>query len=110
MSAVASVDRSTEMTPRTKGRFAGAFYLLYVVAGIYAQAFVSDRLVVMRDAATTAANIVGADHQFNIASKNANPYFAPGIAANGTPLPAAAWGGMSLLGALGGAKLLRRKR
>src|SRR5438045_3133144 len=58
MSAVASVDRSTEMTPRTKGRLAGAFYLLYVIAGVYAQAFVSDRLVVFRDAATTAANIL----------------------------------------------------
>ena len=58
MSAVSSVDRTTEMTPRTKARFAGAIYLLYVIAGIYAQAFVSDRLVVMRDAATTAANIL----------------------------------------------------
>src|SRR5438105_4236497 len=58
MSAVSSVDRTTEMTPRTKARFAGAIYLLYVIAGIYAQAFVSDRLVVFRDAATTAANIL----------------------------------------------------
>ena len=58
MSAVSSVDRTTEMTPRTKARFAGAIYLLYVIAGIHAQAFVSDRLVVMRDAATTAANIL----------------------------------------------------
>src|SRR4051812_23103482 len=58
MSAVASMDRTGEMTPRTKGRFTGAIYLLYVIAGVYAQAFVSDRLVMMHDAATTAANIL----------------------------------------------------
>jgi hypothetical protein len=58
MSAVASVDRTAEMSPRTKGRFAGALYLLTIIAGVYAQAFISDRLVVSRDAATTAANIL----------------------------------------------------
>ncbi len=58
MSAVATVDRTAEMTPRAKGRFAGALYLLYIIAGVYAQAFISDRLVVSHDAATTAANIL----------------------------------------------------
>jgi hypothetical protein len=58
MSAVASVDRTAEMSPRTKGRFAGALYLLYVIAGVYAQAFISDRLVVFSDAARTASNIL----------------------------------------------------
>ena len=58
MSAVASVDRTTEMSPRTKGRFAGAIYLLYVIAGVFAQAFISDRLVVFSDAARTASNIL----------------------------------------------------
>src|SRR3954467_8095962 len=58
MNAVASTDRPAEMSPRTKGRFAAAIYLLYVIAGVYAQAFVSDRLVMMHDAAATAANIL----------------------------------------------------
>jgi hypothetical protein len=58
MSAVSSVDRTTEMSPRTKARFAGALYLLTIIAGVYAQAFISDRLVVSRDAAMTAANIL----------------------------------------------------
>jgi hypothetical protein len=58
MSAVSSVDHTEEMSPRTKGRFAGALYLLTIIAGVYAQAFISDRLVVPRDAATTAANIL----------------------------------------------------
>lgn len=58
MSAVASIDRTAEMSPRTKGRYAGAVYLLYVILGLYAQAFVSDRLVVFSNAATTASNIL----------------------------------------------------
>jgi len=58
MSAVSSVDRTAEMSPRTKGKFAGALYLFTIIAGVYAQAFISDRLVVPRDAATTAANIL----------------------------------------------------
>ena len=58
MSTVTSVDQTAEMSPRTKGRFAGALYLLYVIAGVFAQAFVSDRLVVFSDAARTASNIL----------------------------------------------------
>jgi len=58
MSAVASVDRTADMSPRTKGRFAGAIYLLYVIAGVYAQTFISDRLVVFGDAARTTSNIL----------------------------------------------------
>jgi hypothetical protein len=58
MSAVLSVDRIADMSPRTKGRFTGAVYLLYVIAGILAQAFVSERLVVFSDAAKTASNIL----------------------------------------------------
>lgn len=59
MSAVASLSHNREMSPRTKARFAGITYLLYVIAGVYAQGFVSDRLVVFKDAAQTAANILG---------------------------------------------------
>jgi hypothetical protein len=58
MTAVASIDRTADMSPRTKGRFAGALYLLFVIAGVYAQAFVSDRFVVFSDATTTASNIL----------------------------------------------------
>ncbi|HYS69171.1 MAG TPA: DUF4386 domain-containing protein [Gemmatimonadaceae bacterium] len=46
------------MSPRTKARFAGALYLLYIIAGVYAQAFIADRLFVSGDAAATAANIL----------------------------------------------------
>jgi Domain of unknown function (DUF4386) len=56
--AVSSMDRTPEMSPRTKARFAAVVYLLYVAAGVYAQGFISDRLVVLRSAATTSANIL----------------------------------------------------
>ena len=58
MSAVASIDHTADMSPRTKGRFVGAIYLLYVIAGVYAQAFISERLIVFGDAARTASNIL----------------------------------------------------
>jgi hypothetical protein len=58
MSAVASIDHTTDMSPRTKGRFVGAIYLLYVIAGVYAQAFISDRFIVFSDAAKTTSNIL----------------------------------------------------
>src|SRR3954462_5829674 len=59
MTAISSVHRTADMSPRTKARFAGASYLFYLIAGVYAQGFISDRLVVFRDAATTTANILG---------------------------------------------------
>ena len=58
MSAVSSFDRTADMSPRTKGRYAGAVYLLYVILGVIAQAFISERLVVFSDAAKTASNIL----------------------------------------------------
>jgi hypothetical protein len=58
MSVVSSVERTADMSPRTKGRLTGAVYLLYVIAGIFAQVFVSERLIVFSDAAKTASNIL----------------------------------------------------
>src|ERR1041385_6975614 len=50
---------SGSLSPRATAKLAGVFYLLTIAAGIYAQAFISERLVASGNAATTAANIVG---------------------------------------------------
>ena len=56
----------SEMSPRTKARLAGAFYLLTILTGILAQGFISARLIVAGDATATANNILTHDGLFRL--------------------------------------------
>lgn len=50
--------RTSTSSPRFLARMSAVFFLLTILAGIFAQAFVSERLVDFSNAATTATNIL----------------------------------------------------
>ena len=58
---------TAETSPCTRGRILAALYLFVVIAGIAAQVFISDRLVVGNDATRTAANIVANKSLYRLA-------------------------------------------
>lgn len=58
--------RTTDGTPRRLARVTGAFYLLTIVAGVFAEAFVRGRLVVRTDAVATATNILANETLYRV--------------------------------------------
>ena len=66
MSTVEMTKRIADASPRRKARITGVFYLLTILAGIFAQGFVSGKLVVDGDAAATATNILAHRDLFHL--------------------------------------------
>jgi Domain of unknown function (DUF4386) len=66
MSTPTEMNPTAEMSPRTKARAAGVFYLLTIVTGLFAQGFVSERLIVPTSASVTAANILAHESLFRL--------------------------------------------
>ena len=64
------MDRAVETSPRLLARIAGAFYLLTIVMGVFAEVFVRGTLVVRDDAAATATNILAHEplYRFGLAA------------------------------------------
>jgi hypothetical protein len=58
MSTSAATEQSGEASPRFKARIAGAFYLLTILARMFVEIFVRNRLVVPDNAAATATHIL----------------------------------------------------
>jgi hypothetical protein len=65
MNRVAMVPSTREMSPRTKARMAGVFYLATILTGVFTQQFVSHH-VVPGDAQATAANILSHESVFRL--------------------------------------------
>lgn len=66
MSTNVMTERIAETSPRSLARIAGLFYIINILTGIFAQGFVSDKLVVSSDAAATATNILTHESLFRL--------------------------------------------
>jgi len=60
------MERIEQVSPRRKARITGVFYLLTLLTGIFAKGFVSERLVLFSDAATTGTNILAHESLFRL--------------------------------------------
>ena len=59
-------DRALETSPQVYARIGGWLYLIIIVAGIFAELFVRDKLIVSGDATATANNIMASELLFRI--------------------------------------------
>lgn len=66
MNTAITADRIAESSPRSKARIAGVLYLINILTGIFAQGFVSGRLIAFGDAEATAANILTHESLFRL--------------------------------------------
>jgi len=66
MNTNVTVNGIAEASPKVKARMAGLFFLLTTLGGIFAEGFVSARLVISGDAAATATNILNHESLFRV--------------------------------------------
>jgi hypothetical protein len=59
-------DHTVETSPQIYARIGGWLYLIIIVAGIFAELFVRDRLIVSGDATATANNIMASGSLFRV--------------------------------------------
>jgi hypothetical protein len=59
-------DRTAETKPQIYARIGGVLYLIIIAAGLFAEAFVRDKLIVPADAAATATNIMAHELLFRV--------------------------------------------
>ena len=64
MNAAVVEGRMAEPSPQVMARMAGLFYLFTILGGVFAQSFVSDKLVAFGDASATATNILSHERLF----------------------------------------------
>jgi hypothetical protein len=57
---------SVQTSPQAYARIGGVLYLIIIVAGLFAEAFVRDRLIVQGDAVATATNIMAHESLFRL--------------------------------------------
>ena len=67
MSTAATMDGRTEFLPRRTARLTGLFFLLTILLGVFAQSFVSERLIAFDSASRTASNILANEGLFRLA-------------------------------------------
>jgi hypothetical protein len=59
--------RAAQTSPRTLSRIAGVFYLITIIAGMFAEVFARSKIVISGDAAATAANVLAHEALLRVA-------------------------------------------
>src|SRR5262245_34461612 len=66
MSTALMMEQIAGASPRLKARIAGALWLIIIIAAAFAEFFVRGRIVVDRDAAATATNILAHESLYRL--------------------------------------------